>query len=418
MVGVVVFVWGAAEVAVIVQKYGGSSVADTEKIKAVAQRIVSTVREGHEVVAVVSAQGKTTDKLITQARAISTSPPRREMDMLLATGEQVSIALLAMAIDALGQPVISLTGAQGGIMTDTQHTKARIRLVDGTRIRQELDQGKVVIVAGFQGITSGNDITTLGRGGSDTTAVAVAAALNAEKCEIFTDVEGVYSADPRLVPDARKLDEVDYSEMLELASLGAMILQPRAVEVAAIYGVPIHVRSSFSQTAGTMVREVNSVEREVAVTGVASDENCAKISLLGIPNDVSVLCGVFSALAAEGVNVDMIVQANSGREITDLTFTVTREDKEVALETLSRLEGSEGWQVACNDDVAKVSIVGAGMMTNPGVAAGMFEALTKAGIPVYVVSTSEIKVSCLVPRDSYPEAVRACHEKFDLAQGK
>lgn len=404
--------------AIIVQKYGGSSVADTDKIKAVARRIVGTVNEGHRVVAVVSAQGKTTDSLIAQARSISINPPKREMDMLLATGEQVSIALLAMAIDSLGQPVVSLTGAQGGIMTDTQHTKARIRLVDGSRIKQELEQGKVVIVAGFQGITRGNDITTLGRGGSDTTAVAVAAALNAQMCEIFTDVEGVYSADPRLVPDARKSPEVVYSEMLELASLGAMILQPRAVEVAAIYRVPLHVRSSFSQNRGTMIREVNSVERKVSVTGVASDKNCAKITLMGIPNDVSVLCDVFSALAAEGVNVDMIVQAGTEKEVTDLTFTVTREEEDAALHIISGLEGNENWEIACDENVAKVSIVGAGMMTNPGVAAGMFEALNDAHIPVFVVSTSEIKVSCLVPREKYQEAVRACHKKFGLAEAK
>lgn len=404
--------------AIIVQKYGGSSVADTDKIQAVASRIVDAVDQGHQVVAVVSAQGKTTDALIAQARAISGSPPKREMDMLLATGEQVSIALLAMAIDSLGQPVVSLTGAQGGIMTDTRHTKARIRLVDGSRIREELKQGKVVIVAGFQGITSGNDITTLGRGGSDTTAVAVAAALQAQVCEIYTDVEGVYSADPRLVPDARKLSEVVYSEMLELASLGAMILQPRAVEVAAIYGVPLHVRSSFSQNQGTMVREVNSVERKVSVTGVASDQNCAKITLMGIPNDVSVLCAVFSALAAEGVNVDMIVQAGTDREVTDLTFTVTREEERAALGIISGLAGSESWEIACDENVAKVSIVGAGMMTNPGVAAGMFQALKEACVPVYVVSTSEIKVSCLVPREKHQEAVRACHEKFGLERAK
>ncbi len=404
--------------AIIVQKYGGSSVADTDKIQTVARRIINTVKQGHQVVAVVSAQGKTTDSLIAQARSISSNPPKREMDMLLATGEQISIALLAMAIDSLGQPVVSLTGAQGGIMTDTQHTKARIRLVDGSRIEQELKEGKVVIVAGFQGITSGNDITTLGRGGSDTTAVAVAAALQAQVCEIYTDVEGVYSADPRLVPEARKLPEVIYSEMLELASLGAMILQPRAVEVAAIYGVPLHVRSSFSQNGGTMVREVNNVERKVSVTGVASDPNCAKITLMGIPNDVSVLCEVFSALAAESVNVDMIVQTGTEKEITDLTFTVTREEEDAALRIIAGLAGSGNWEIACDQNVAKVSIVGAGMMTNPGVAAGMFEALKEACVPVYVVSTSEIKVSCLVPRAKHQAAVRACHKKFGLDQAK
>lgn len=404
--------------AIIVQKYGGSSVADTDKVMAVARRIVDTVQEGHQVVAVVSAQGKTTDSLIAQARSISPHPPKRELDMLLATGEQVSIALLAMAINSLDQPVISLTGAQGGIMTDTQHTKARIRIVDGTRITAELEKGQVVIVAGFQGVTSTNDITTLGRGGSDTTAVAVAAALGADVCEIYTDVEGVYSADPRIVPGAHKIAEVDYSEMLELASLGAMILQPRAVEVAAIYGVPIHVRSSFSPNSGTIIREVNLVEREIAVTGVASDENCAKITLVGIPNDVNILHHIFSSLALESINVDMIVQAGTARDITDLTFTVTREELEPALTTIAKVQGEWNWQVICDENVAKVSIVGAGMMTNPGVAAGMFEALNDENIPVFVVSTSEIKVSCLVPRVDYQRAVQACHRKFGLDLAK
>ena len=404
--------------AIIVQKYGGSSVADTDKVMAVARRVVDTVMEGYQVVVVVSAQGDTTDSLIQQARAISERPPKREMDMLLATGEQVSIALLAMAIDSLGQPVISLTGAQGGIMTDTQHMKARIREVDGARISAELRKGQVVIVAGFQGMTSTHDITTLGRGGSDTTAVAVAAALRADMCEIFTDVAGVYSADPRLVFDARRLNQVDYGEMLELASLGAMILQPRAVEVAAVYGVPIHVRSSFSRKPGTMIREVNAVEREISVTGVASDANCAKITLAGIPSNVNVLHNVFSALASEGVNVDMIVQAGTASPTADLTFTVTREDRQTALDTIAGLEGGQDWDVICDDDVAKVSIVGAGMMTNPGVAAKMFEALSAEEIPVFVVSTSEIKVSCLVPRSRHQDAVRVCHKKFELHAGK
>lgn len=403
---------------IIVQKYGGSSVADTEKIMTVARRIVKTVQQGNQVVAVVSAQGKTTDTLIAQAREISLQPPKREMDMLLATGEQVSIALLAMAINSLDQPVISLTGAQGGIMTDTQHTKARIRLVDGVRIKNELEKGQVVIVAGFQGVTSSNDITTLGRGGSDTTAVAVAAALGADVCEIYTDVDGVYSADPRIVPEARKIPKVDYSEMLELASLGAMILQPRAVEVAAIYGVPIHVRSSFSENPGTIIEEVNVVEREIAVTGVASDENCAKITLFGIPNDVNVLYHIFSCLASENINVDMIVQAGTTREVTDLTFTTTREELEAALIAIKKVQGLQKWQVVCDEDVAKVSIVGAGMMTNPGVAARMFEALNDENIPVFVVSTSEIKVSCLVPRQDYQRAVVACHRKFKLDSAK
>lgn len=400
--------------AVIVQKYGGSSVADTERVMAVARRVVDTARQGHQVVVVVSAQGKTTDQLIAKAKEISKNPPKRELDMLLATGEQASIALLAMAIDSLGQPVISLTGPQGGILTDTQHTKARIRMVNGDRIREELQKGQVVIVAGFQGLTPNNDIATLGRGGSDTTAVAVAAALDADVCEIYTDVDGVYSADPRLVPAARKLKEIDYGEMLELAFQGAKVLQPRSVEVAAVYGVAIHVRSSFSYEEGTMVREVDSVEREITVTGVASDENCAKVTLAGIPSDVHTLCHIFTSLAQVGINVDMIVQAAASKGTTHLSFTVTREDLDETLSTIARIKGEEAWEVFADDNVAKVSIVGAGMMTNPGVAAKMFETLTEENIPVFVVSTSEIKVSCLVPRDRHVDAVRACHRKFEL----
>lgn len=402
--------------AIIVQKFGGSSIANTEKIMAVAKRIVSTVKDGNKVVAVVSAQGKTTDTLIEQARAISENPPKREMDMLLATGEQVSIALLAMAIDSLNQAVVSLTGAQGGIVTDTQHTKARIRVVDCARIKSELGFGNVVIVAGFQGVSKSNDITTLGRGGSDTTAVAIAAALGAEMCEIYTDVDGVYSADPRVVSNARKLKEIGYGEMLELASLGAGVLQPRAVEVAAAHGVPIHVRSSFSQDKGTMIREVSSMEREISVTGVAADDNCAKITLVDIPNKSNLLTLVFSGLAEEGINVDMIVQAGKRNGVTDLTFTTTREELGSALKTIEKIKGNSDWKIICDENVAKVSIVGAGMMTNPGVAANMFAALEELNIPVYVVSTSEIKVSCLVPHTSYKEALRACHKKFELEQ--
>jgi len=402
--------------AIIVQKFGGSSIADTKKIMAVAKRIVSTVKEGNKVVAVVSAQGKTTDILIEQARAISKNPPKREMDMLLATGEQVSIALLAMAIDSLEQPVVSLTGAQGGIVTDTHHTKARIRAVDCARIKSELGLGNVVIVAGFQGVSKSNDITTLGRGGSDTTAVAIAAALGAEMCEIYTDVDGVYSADPRKVPNARKLEEVGYGEMLELASLGAGVLQPRAVEVAAGHGVPIHVRSSFSYDKGTMIREVSSVERKISVTGVAADDNCAKITLVGVPSEVNILTLVFSALAKQSINVDMIVQAGTRNSVTDLSFTIARAELDSALETINNIRKDSDWKIVCDENVAKVSIVGAGMMTNPGVAAKMFSALEESNIPVYVVSTSEIKVSCLVPLENYEEAVLVCHKKFELEQ--
>lgn len=400
---------------VIVQKYGGTSVAGPARIKNVAQRICAAADAGNQVVVVVSAQGDTTDRLLEMAYAISSDPPKRELDMLLATGEQISISLLAMAIDELGHKVISLTGAQGGILTDEHHTKAKIRAVNSERITAELERGRIVIVAGFQGITSGNDITTLGRGGSDTTAVAVAAALKADVCEIYTDVMGVYTADPRIVSDARLLPEVGYDEMLELASLGALILQPRAVEVAAIHGVPLHVRSSFSESPGTMVREVKDMEKVVSVTGVASDDNCAQIVLLGLPRELNALQIVFGRLAEEGINVDMIVKAQSGPSTNNLSFTVQRSDLQAALNAIEQLPGSERWKILTNEDVAKVSIVGAGMMTNPGVAADMFDALAAEGIPVELVTTSEIKVSCLVPRDMYTAAVAACHRKFCLS---
>jgi len=400
---------------IVVQKYGGTSVAGPERIKNVAQRVCRAAEAGNQVVVVVSAQGDTTDRLLDMAYTISPDPPKRELDMLLATGEQISISLLAMAIDTLGHKVISLTGAQGGILTDERHTKAKIREVNSERIVAELERGCIVIVAGFQGITPSNDITTLGRGGSDTTAVAVAAALKADICEIYTDVSGVYTADPRIVADARLLPKVGYDEMLELASLGALILQPRAVEVAAIYGVPLHVRSSFSDSPGTIVREVKDMEKVVSVTGVASDDNCAQIVLLGVPRHLNALQLVFGMLAEDGINVDMIVKAQSGPNTDNLSFTVQRNDLKAALSAIKQLQGADEWKILANEDVAKVSIVGAGMMTNPGVAAEMFDALANEGIPVELVTTSEIKVSCLVPRDLYKAAVAACHRRFCLS---
>lgn len=399
---------------IVVQKFGGTSVAGPQRIKAVAERIVATVNQGHQVVAVVSAQGHTTDELLNLAGQISSKPPRRELDMLLATGEQISISLLAMAIDALGYPVISLTGAQGGILTDERHTKAKIREIDCKRIHGELHQGRVVIVAGFQGVSNTNDITTLGRGGSDTTAVAVAAALHATVCEIYTDVEGVYTADPRVVPTATKLREIGYGEMLEMASLGAMVLQPRAVEVAAIYGVEIHVRSSFSAAEGTIVKKVSNLEKEVLVTGVTSDSDCAKVVLVDIPDSTATLYNLFSRLANEGINVDMIVQTSKEERTTDLTFTVTRSDLQQTVEVIDGYDQLKAAKVLIDEKVAKVSIVGAGMMSNPGVAASMFQALCTADIPIQLVSTSEIKVSCLIPRDRVNEATQACHAKFEL----
>lgn len=403
--------------AILVQKFGGSSVANPERIKAVAQRVVEAKQRGYQVVVVVSALGDTTDELIGLARQISARPPKREMDMLLSTGEQVSIALLAMAIHELGHAVISLTGAQGGIITDATHTRAKILQVNTERVERELAEGKIVIVAGFQGVTPGYDITTLGRGGSDTTAVALAAALKAQECEIYTDVDGVYTADPRVVPSARKLADVSYGEMLEMASLGAGVLQPRAVEFASMYKVPIHVRSSFNYENGTMVREERVLEKDMIVVGVAHDVNVAKVGILDVPDRPGVAARIFSALAAEAINVDMIVQTTKEQQTTDMLFSVSRDDlpqaKEI-VEAVAKELGAKG--VIVNDNVAKVSIVGAGMVSNPGVAARMFEALAKANINIQVISTSEIKVSCLVRAEDALKAVRVVHEAFGLDQ--
>lgn len=403
--------------AILVQKFGGSSVADPERIKRVAQRVVEAKEKGDDVVVVVSALGDTTDELIALARQITDHPPHREMDMLLSTGEQVSIALLAMAINELGKPVVSLTGGQGGIITDNTHTKAKILRINTDRVKRELDEGKIVIVAGFQGVTKEFDITTLGRGGSDTTAVALAAALGARECEIYTDVDGVYTADPRVVPAARKLADISYGEMLEMASLGALVLQPRAVEFGSQYGVPIHVRSSFNRHEGTLVREERIVEKDMVVVGVAHDVNVAKVAILDVPDRPGVAARIFSALAAEAINVDMIVQTTKEQQTTDMLFSVSRGDLRRTEEIVSAVADELGAKgVLVDDEVAKVSIVGAGMVSNPGVAAKMFEALAKNGINISVISTSEIKVSCLVKAEAVLDAVRAVHEAFGLEQ--
>lgn len=403
--------------AILVQKFGGSSVANAERILNVARRIVQAHQAGDSVVAVVSAQGDTTDELIAMARQITDRPPKREMDMLLSTGEQISIALLAMAISSLGQPVVSLTGAQVGIITDGSHTKAKILKVNPDRVLKELGEGKIVIVAGFQGITSDFDITTLGRGGSDTTAVALAAALKARACEIYTDVDGVYTADPRVVAKARKLKDISYGEMLEMASLGAMVLQPRAVEVASIHGVPIHVRSSFNDHEGTMVQEERTVEKDMVVVGVAHDVNVAKIALLDVPDRPGVAHRIFSTLASEGINVDMIVQTTKEEQTTDMVFTVSRDDLPRAKELVDEVAAQLGSRkVIIDDQMAKVSIVGAGMVSNPGVAARMFEALAQHDINIVIISTSEIKVSCLVKAEDALKAVRVVHDAFGLEQ--
>ena len=399
----------------IVQKYGGSSVADPEKIASVARRVAGSAAEGHRLVVVVSAMGKTTDSLLALASALTSSPDPREMDMLLATGEQVTIALLAMALQSLGRPARSFTGAHVGLYTDDAHTRARIRRIGAERINAALDAGQVAVVAGFQGTTETGEITTLGRGGSDLTAVALAAALKADVCEIFTDVDGVYTADPNVVPDARKLARVSYDEMLEMASLGAKVLQARSVEFAKKYGVPVHVRSTFKPDPGTLVtREDDSME-DVVVTGITHDRGQAKLSILRVPDRPGIAAKVFGGLGAQNIVVDMIVQNISRDGLTDISFTLPRADRQRAervLGGLAREIGAEG--VTTDDRIAKVSVVGVGMRSYAGVAARMFHAMSSEGINIQMISTSEIAVSCVI-EDKYTElAVRALHDAFAL----
>jgi aspartate kinase len=403
----------------VVQKYGGSSVADPERIKNVARRVAVYAREGHRLVVVVSAMGKTTDALIDLASAIAPIPDPREMDMLLATGEQVTIGLVAMALRALGHPACSFTGAQAGIVTDDEHTTARIRRMAPDRIRMALDAGRVAVVAGFQGATEDGEITTLGRGGSDLTAVALAAAVKADVCEIFTDVDGVYTADPNVVPDARKLPRVSYDEMLEMASLGARVLQARSVEFAKKYGVPVHVRSTFKPDAGTLVmREDDSME-DVVVTGITHDRGQAKVSVLRVPDRPGIASHLFGALGEQSIVVDMIVQ-NIGRDgYTDISFTLPRGDRARAQGVLGLVADSVGAaQVTADDRIAKVSIVGVGMRSHAGVAARMFSTLARENINIQMISTSEIAVSCVI-EDKYTElAVRSLHDAFELGRDR
>ncbi|MDD2233324.1 MAG: aspartate kinase [Desulfitobacteriaceae bacterium] len=400
----------------IVQKYGGSSVATPEQILSVVQRVARTHSEGNSIVVVVSAMGDTTDNLIDLVRKVTANPDDREMDVLLSTGEQVAISLLAMALKEIDKPVISLTGPQAGIFTDCGHTKAKILKIETQRLKNELKQGKIIIVAGFQGINRTNDITTLGRGGSDTTAVALAAALKAALCEIYTDVDGVYTTDPRIVPEAQKLKEVSYAEMLELASLGAAVLHPRSVELAMKYKIPLIVRSSFNQNPGTIVKEVNLMERSQAVTGVAYDHNVAKIGIFNVLDKPGIAYRLFKSLSDQKVNVDMIIQSAMRNDRNDISFTCNQADVRKAIEViqaqLSEL-GADGF--ISDEKVAKVSIVGAGMVSNPGVAALMFEALCEEGINLEMISTSEIKISCIIRSEDTHKAVTALHKKFDLS---
>ncbi len=396
----------------IVQKFGGSSVADKERLFRVAGIVSETYKAGNDVVVVLSAQGDTTDDLIEKAKEISSKPSRREMDMLLSTGEQISISLFAMALETMGLPVISLLGWQIGMATDSNYSLARIKRVDTERLQKELDDRKIVVVAGFQGINKYDDITTLGRGGSDTTAVAIAAALGADLCQIYTDVDGVYTADPRIVKGARKLEEISFDEMLELASLGANVLHNRSVELAKKYDVNMEVVSSFIKEKGTKVKEANKVEK-MLVKGVAKDDNVARISLVSVPDTPGIAFKIFSALAAKKINVDIILQSIGRGETKDISFTIPKNELEVALDVLAPIaESLDAEKVIHSEDVSKVSAVGAGMASNPGVAAKMFEALSDAKINIQMISTSEIKISVLVAKAEADRALNAIHDKF------
>jgi len=403
-------------VSLVVQKFGGTSVADAGKILAAARRAIRARQDGARVLVVVSARGKTTDELVALAREITERPPAREMDMLLSTGEQVSVALMAMAIQALGVPAISFTGAQIGIVTDSFHTKARIRNISTERLAQALDEGKIVIVAGFQGVDQNYNITTLGRGGSDTTAVALAAVLGADACEIYTDVDGVYTTDPRVVPEARKIDRISYDEMLELASLGAGVMHSRSIEFAKKYGVPIHVRSSFADAPGTwIVAEGDARRLGVTVTGAALVRDEARITLSGVPDRPGVVHRVFARIAEANIVVDMIVQNVAKAGLTEVSFTVARGDlAETLLAAQSAAEAVGASGVTHDPGVSKVSVVGSGMRTHVGVANLMFEALAAEGVNIEMITTSEIKISVLVQRPVAVEALRAVHKAFLL----
>ena len=405
--------------ALIVQKYGGTSVGTTDRIKAVAERVVKTASKGNQIVVVVSAMSGETDKLIGLAQKISASPSEREMDMLLSSGERVTSALTAMAVEALGHKARSMTGRQAGIITDTVHTKARIERIAGERVRKALSDGHIVVIAGFQGITEGEaDVTTLGRGGSDLSAVAIAAAVKADLCEIYTDVDGVYTTDPNIVPEARKLQKISYEEMLELASLGARVLQARSVEFAMKYNVPLVVRSSFNDNPGTLVVEEDKDMENVVVSGVAYDKNQAKITIVDVPDRPGVAAKIFDVIASSNIVVDMIVQnVSSDGKSADISFTVPRTDSRRAVEVTEKLSKELGAKrVDLREDISKVSIVGVGMRTHSGVAAKMFQTLAGHGINIVMISTSEIKVSCVIDLKFTELAVRVLHDTFGLAE--
>jgi len=401
----------------IVQKYGGSSVANAERVQNVAKRVVSYRRKGYDLVVVVSALGDTTDELIELANKINTNPPEREMDMLLSTGEQISVALLAMAIAKLKFEAISFTGAQVGIITDKSHTRARIIKINADKIRQALKDGKIVIVAGFQGVTLEQDITTLGRGGSDLTAVALAKELAADECEIYTDVEGIYTTDPRIEPKACKIEEITYDEMLEMASLGAQVMQARSIEVAKKFDVPIHVRSSFSDKPGTMIIKEAKHMEDVVVSGVTLNKNEVKVTVCDVPDHPGAAAKIFKELSGGGVNVDMIVQNVSHTRKTDISFTVPRADitkaKRITRRASKRIGATD---VIIDDDVARISVVGVGMKSHPGVAAKMFETLAHEKINIEMISTSDFSISCIIKKKPAEAAVRSLHGKFGLGK--
>lgn len=399
--------------ALIVQKFGGTSVKDAERINNVADIVTSTYKEGNDVVVVVSAQGDTTDDLIAKAGEINDRPSKREMDMLLSSGEQISAALLAMAIERMGYPVVSLLGWQAGFDTSSDYGNARIKRVNAQRIEQELDKRRIVVVTGFQGVNRYGDMTTLGRGGSDTSAVAIAATMHADLCQIYTDVDGVYTADPRSVQGARKLEEITFDEMLELASLGAQVLHNRSVEMAKRYNVNMEVLSSFSGKPGTKVKEVVKTMEKTHVSGVAKDKNVARLALVGLADEPGIAFKIFSLLAKKKINVDIILQSIGRNSSKDISFTVARSDAEEARAILEENRDYIGFQsIEVNTQVAKVSIVGAGMVNNSGVACKMFEALSSAGINISMISTSEIKVSVLVDERDADRAVQAIHDRF------
>ena len=397
--------------ALIVQKFGGSSVANAERVMNVARIVTDTYKQGNDVVVVVSAQGDTTDDLIEKANEINPHASKREMDMLLASGEQISISLLAMAIEKLGYPSCSLLGWQAGFSTNSVYGSARIKKVSAERIKMEIAKKNIVVVAGFQGLNKYDDITTLGRGGSDTSAVAIAAAMHADRCQIYTDVEGVYTADPRKVKGARKLSEITYDEMLELATLGAQVLNNRSVEMAKKYNVKLEVLSSLVSAPGTIVKEVASMEK-MLVRGVTKDTDVARISIIGVPNVPGIAYKIFGKLAAKNVNVDIILQSVGRGDTKDIAFTTTKANVDATINTLRELDLLSGLEIVCDENVAKVSVVGAGMESHPGIAAKMFEALFEADINIQMISTSEIKISVLIDVEDGDKAVEAVHNAF------